>query len=207
MEFQTVQEGEWITRIDEVMTMRYTYRNECLIRDNDDKVGFIAVIVLSCIDLGFYLVGLVFYLRDRDKTFLVCGAAATIVVLSMLWSLKTSIKTRRRIALERRYKALTEGIRCPGKIIDAGKKIETEDYQERDKNGNWKTYHRKVPNYWVDVEYTDPLSGGKQRIHEIYMVRDMKHLIGRDVDVYVWQERSEFSQWDFIHTYVDTYSL
>lgn len=58
------------------------------------------------------------------------------------------------------------------------------DSVEDDKYKNW---YRRVPNYWIGVEYFDPQSGQTKRAYALHMVRSMEHLIGRDVDVYVRQ--------------------
>lgn len=187
--------------------MKYTYRNECLISNTGDRVCFIVVAVLICCDAVLYLVGLVSYLLGRGTTFLVCAVVMTLALLTMLWSLKTSIGTRRKAALARRRTALSKGIQCAGKIVDAGKDMETEQYEDLDEHNNRKTYYRKVQNYWIDVEYIDPLSGKNARTHQIHMVRSMKHLIGCNVSVYVWEEWSDYSRMEFTHTYVDTYNL
>lgn len=187
--------------------MKYTYRNECMISGRDDMVVAVLLVVLICSDFVFYLVGLVTYLRDKDRLFLVCGACVTIIALGIAGTLKTRIKVRRRVALARRYKALECGIRCEGKIVDAGMEMQTEEYRDKDENDNMKTYYRKVPNYWIDVEYREPQSGKLERTRAAYMVRSMEHLIGYDVGVYIWLEWSDYAQMNFTESYVDTYDL
>lgn len=66
---------------------------------------------------------------------------------------------------------------------------------------------RKVPDYWIDVEYREPQSGKLERTRAAYMVRSMEHLIGCDVGVYIWLEWSDYAQMNFTESYVDTYDL
>ena len=86
----------------------------------------------------------------------------SIITVGVAWSISVGIKHRRRPALERRRRALAEGTRYTGKIVYAGVKMESEKISSdcvSAEDEKYKNMYRRVPNYWVEVEYSDPQSG------------------------------------------------
>lgn len=187
--------------------MKYTYRDECIISSKGDIGYIIFIIVLLINDLALFVYGFGFYLSKGSTIVLVGGLLASIITAAIVWSVVYSIRKQRKKALARRFKALKEGTRYAGKIVEAGMEMETEKYETRDQNNNLETSYRRRPNYWVNVEYTDPQSGETKRLHANHMVRDMKHLLGCSVDAYIWQEWSDFLQVYIQCSYIDTYHL
>ena len=187
--------------------MQYTYKDECFISDKSDVHGIILVLVLACVDVLLFFAAIGFYLwKESDIVFLM-DFFAVLITVGSAWSVHHSIRHRQKPALERRRRRMAEGTRYAGKIVDAGKKVETEEYKVQDQNDNWETCYRSVPNYWIMVEYFDPRSGQTKRAYAGHMVRSMDHLIGRSVDVYDGQEWCEFLKKYTPYSYVDTSAL
>lgn len=197
-------------------TLRYTYKDECLISDKSDLHGIMAVLVFACIDVLLFFAAIGFYVwKDSDILFLLDGITL-LITAGMGWSVCVSIQHRRRPALARRRAALTEGTRCTGKIVNAGTEIESEPVSDpHDTRGridpneydSFQNCYRRVPNHWIDVAYADPQNGQPMRAHASHMVRGMEHLIGRDVNVYVRQVWADCLGKYLPTAYIDTAAL
>lgn len=187
--------------------MQYTYKDECFISDKSDVHGIILVLVLVCVDVLLFFAAIGFYILKGRASLFNMEWLTVPITLMCAWSVRHSIRHRQKPALERRRRRMAEGTRYTGKIVDAGMVMESEQYETRDKNDNWETCYRSVPNYWIDVEYFDPQSGQTKLARASHMVRSMEHLIGRSVDIYIGQEWFEFLKKYTRYYYVDTSAL
>lgn len=190
--------------------MKYTYKDECFISDKSDVHGIIAILVFACIDVILFFAAIGYYFREDSGDLFLLDLITSIITVGVAWSISVSINHRRRPALERRRRALAEGTRYTGKIVYAGVKMESEkissDYVS-DEDAKYKNWYRRVPNYWVEVEYFDPQSGQTKQAYGLRMVRSMEHLIGRSVDVYVRQVWEDCLGKYLPDPYIDTYAL
>ncbi|MDO5603058.1 MAG: hypothetical protein Q4G07_09855 [Oscillospiraceae bacterium] len=195
--------------------MKYTYRDECIIsgKGEGDLGGIILVTVLVCGTVVFYLMGLGDYLLKWETNLLMGGIINTIIKFAVGWSVSSTIKKRRKKALAWRHKALAQGTCCSGKIINAGMEMRSEQepnpyetwerFEPGGRYGKWEGNYRNVQNYWIDVEYIDPVSAEIKCLRANYMVRDMRHLIGCKVNVYLVKEWSDVLHKDLTRGYID----
>lgn len=149
---------------------------------------------------------LVYKIREGTGSPVVGGLFA-IATAAIGITIYRSIHNRRSKALAIRRMAMEQGVRCTGRIVDAGKELEGEDYDTWDENDNRVRKRRYSYNYWFDVDYRDPKSGETKRSRAAYMHKSMEHFIGCDVDIYIWQEWGKFVDAELTRVYVDTYSL
>lgn len=196
--------------------MKYTYKDECFISDKSDVHGIILVLVLVCVDVLLFFAAIGFYILKGRASLFSMEWITVLLTLGSAWSVHHSIRHRQKPALERRRRRMEEGTRYTGKIVDAGMVMESEqvsdphdtrsrtDPNEYDK---FQDCYRRVPNYWIMVEYFDPQSGQTKRAYANHMVRSMEHLIGRSVDVYDGQEWCKFLKKYTPYSYVDTSAL
>lgn len=190
--------------------MQYTYKDECLISDKSDLHAIIAVLVFACIDVILFFAAIGYYVREDSSILFLLDFMISIITVGVAWSISVGIKHRRRPALERRRRALAEGTRYTGKIVYAGVKMESEKISSdcvSAEDEKYKNMYRRVPNYWVEVEYSDPQSGQTKRVYGLRMVRSMEHLIGRGVDVYVRQVWEDCLGKYLADPYIDTCAL
>lgn len=189
--------------------MKYTYRDECIIRDRNELAGFFALAFYCCVPFVFFFMDIyliTFKNSDGAGGFLI-GAMFSVVPLVIAVNMYRSIRKRRQRALEWRRSAMTLGVRYDGRILDAGVEIEFETYDVKDENNHWEKRHKKVPNYWILVEYPVAETGEMKQFKAIHFVKPMGPFIGSGVDVYVWHEWSEYIHKDLTLTYIDTAGL
>lgn len=186
--------------------MKYTYRDECLLRDKRDVISFKVMRGWICISLLIFLIDPYLILikgKDGMGSFQF-GVVVLAILLAMTWTLYRGMKKRQKKALKLRRKALETGTRYDGRIVDAGMDMETEECTTEDENGRRETHHISVPNYWIDVEYLTPGSDRVKRFHAIHFSKSMEGFIGSRVDVYEWKEWSKYINEELMRIYVDT---
>lgn len=189
--------------------MKYTYRDECILREKSDISNFILLGIWICVTLGIFMMdGYLIFIEGSDGfgSPLVGGLCA-IAVAAIGITLYRNIHKRRSKALAIRRTAMEQGVRCTGRIVDAGWELEREDYDTWDENDNRVCKTRYSRNYWLDVDYCDPKSGEAKRSRAAYMRRSMERFLGCDVDIYIWQEWAKVIDAELTRVYVDTYSL
>lgn len=189
--------------------MKYTYRDECVIRDRSDIASFCALAFLICVTLAIFLMdGYLVFIEETDG---ICspvfGGMFSLIPIGVAVCTYRGIHKRRSRALEWRRSAMAAGACYEGRIVDAGRELESEAYETTDDEGYAVTRRRSVPNYWIEVEYFNAELGEVKRFRAIHFVRRMERLIGCDVDVYVWHEWSEYIHKDLMLTYIDTSGL
>lgn len=189
--------------------MKYTYRDECLLRDKRDIISFKVMRGWICISLLIFLIDpyLIIFKGKEGMGSFRFGLVVTGILLMMTASLYRGMRKRQRKALKLRRRALETGIRCDGRIVDAGMEMETEQCTTEVENGRRETHSISVPNYWIDVEYIGPGADRVGRYRAIHFSKDMKRFIGRSVDVYVWKEWSKYLNEDLLRVYIDTGGL
>lgn len=178
--------------------MKYTYKNECFISEKADigRLTFLGIWIFATL-----VILLTDSLRNAFGGFFTVAA-----VLFTIW-IFLGIHKRQKRALKIRRTALKEGVRYAGRIVDAGTKQEMEEYETRDENDRTEVRTCKVTNHWIDVEYIDSQTGKTEKVYEKRMVRNMEHLIGSSVDVYIWNQYSRLIHADIKMVYIDTNGL
>lgn len=189
--------------------MDYTYRDECILSEKGDIGSFILLGIWICATVGIFLAdGYLIFIRGTDGIGSpVIGGLFAIAAAAIGITIYRSIHKRRKKALALRRRAMEQGVRCTGRIADAGMELEREDYTTWDENDNLVHEHRYSRNYWIDVDYRNPKTGENRQWRAKYMRRSMEGFVGCDVDVYVWQEWGEYIHEELTRVYVDTYSL
>lgn len=137
----------------------------------------------------------------------VVGGLFAIATAAIGITLYREIHKRRSKALAIRRTAMERGVRCAGRIVNAGEELEGEDHDIWDENDNRIRKCRYSFNYWIDVDYRDPKSGEVKRSRATYMHKSMKRFIGCEVDIYIWQEWEKLVNAELTRVYVNTYSL
>lgn len=186
--------------------MKYTYRDECFFRDRTDIKGFCVMAFWFFVTFLIFLMDpylIIFKGGEGMGSFLV-GMVFSVILLMLAATMYRGISKRRRKALEMRHLALKTGVRCDGRIVDAGMETEAEECETTDDYGNRKMENIYIPNYWIDVEYFIAGSGEVKRFHAIHFSKHMKRFIGCGVDVYMWNKWSEFEDKELTMIYVDT---
>lgn len=189
--------------------MKYTYRDECIISGKGDIALLSVLVFFVFITLAVFLINtyqMVFKNSDGSAFFGTYGVLSAFSLAIGIIVYRT-ISKRRRKALECRRQAMKTGIRCDGRILDAGMEMEMETYEVRDEKDNWETRHTNVPNYWIEVEYCVAGTGEIKRFQADHFVKHMKSFIGCRVDVYVWKKRSQYINGEITQVYIDTYGL
>lgn len=189
--------------------MKYTYRDECILQENGDIGSFILLGIWICATLGIFMMDGYLIFIDGSDGFgsPVVGGLFAIATAAIGITIYRSIHKRRSKALAIRRTAMEQGVRCTGRIVDAGWELESEDYDTWDENDNRVRKTKYSRNYWLDVDYCDPKSGEAKRWRAAYMRRSMECFIGCHVDIYIWQEWSKVIDAELTRVYVDTYSL
>lgn len=138
--------------------MKYTYRDECLLRDKRDIISFRVMAGWICISMMIFLIDpyLIIIKGKQGMGSFQFGVVVIGILLAMTWTLYRGMRKRQRKALKLRRKALEAGIRYDGRIVDAGMEMETEACETKDENGRREIHRISVPNYWIDVEYAAP---------------------------------------------------
>lgn len=189
--------------------MKYTYRDERVIRDKTDVMCFVRLGIWVCVTLAVFLAdGYLIFIKGTDSIGSpVLGGMLCVVVVVMAVSIRRDIQKRRVRALQTRRTAMEQGVRYDGQIVDAGTEIESEWYEYTDDDNTTKRRSFTLPNHWMEVAYLDPQSGEEKRFRAVHFSKRMERFIGCGVDVYVWHEWSEFVDKDLALTYIDTYGL
>lgn len=189
--------------------MKYTYRDECIIRDRTNIIAFCFLAFLICATLGIFLMDayLIFVKGTDGIGSPVFGGMFALIPFGVAVCLYRDIHKRRVRALAWRRNAMEAGVRYSGRIVEAGKEMESEQYETRDEDGHRETRYVNLPNYWIVVEYFNAEEGKVKRFRAIHFVKSMKRFINCNVDVYVWHEWSEFIHKDLTLTYIDTSGL
>lgn len=154
--------------------MKYTYREEYFYGYTEDKASIAHVIVWSVFALLSTMV-------SPPLIFVFLGLAAVFGISGYV-----NANKRYKKAMKRRHKMMKEGYWCTGKIVAAGGGHDRERekyYDEEDKA--WKVQYTRIPNYWVEVEYTDSKDGQVKRFKADKFGKKTGHLVGRKADAYV----------------------
>lgn len=155
--------------------MQYTYKREVFLFDKTYKAKVILGGICTAAALFFLAAGQVI-------GFLVFLPWGLLAISGLRGGLKDYHKWK-----EYRADRMKNGIRCNGKVVDAGghrywKQHWDGDYDE---NGGQDTYSSIESDWWIEVEYTDLADGSKKRFKAQNMNRNGKSLIGRHADVYL----------------------
>lgn len=189
--------------------MKYTYKNECIIADRGDVGSFVFLGIWIMITLAIFLADahLIFVKGGDGIGSPVVGGMTGVVVVAAAVVIYRGIHKRRSRALAIRYKALSEGTRCDGVIVDAGRILESESYECEGDDGRTETRHVTRPNYWIDVQYTVPKTGEVRVFRAEHMHKSMTRFLDCGVDVYIRYEWCEVLLKESPLIYIDTCGL
>lgn len=184
--------------------MKYTYRDEYPFYSTGDKAHLVHVIIWTTAGIAALLTDLYLYVvKDTVSGGFFLGPI--FLLIAVIFGLHGRSLSRKRVkkGMEWRRNAMEEGDRYPGRIVDAGGRVEKFSETDRDNDGELYTTTYREPNFWIDVEYYR--DGELKRFRASQMCKNMERFIGCDVDVYVWQEW--FQDRTISLTYIDTYGL
>lgn len=118
--------------------MKYTYRDECIIRDKSEIGGFVILAIFVCITLVLFLLDpYLIIIKGKDGIGgPLIGCVFMVFTFAMAMNIRKTINKRRRRAFEYRRNYMNNGIRCDGRIVEAGMEMETEDYQITEDDGS-----------------------------------------------------------------------
>lgn len=158
--------------------MKYTYREEYFYNLREIAACIITVVI--------WMVFAIMAVIVSPPLIIVFVALAVICV----WLSYKNAAKRYNQAMEYRHKMMTQGYQCTGKIVDTGGRMvhERETYYD---NETHKREHitRKLPNYWVEVEYFDSHENRQKRYKSEKFGKKTQELIGRNVEVYVFGDK------------------
>lgn len=189
--------------------MKYTYRDECIIRDKSEIGGFVILAIFSFLTLVLFLMDPYLIIIEGKEGFgsALVGGLFGIFTFAMAMNIRRTINRRRSRALKKRRDYMDNGIRCDGRIVDAGTEMETESYQVTEDDGRSETRFMRIPNYWIVVEYCLPETGEVKRFRDNHFVKSMESFIGSSVNVYVWYKWCDILNKKSPFVYIDTYGL
>lgn len=102
--------------------MKYTYRDECILRNKEDIGSFIFLGIWVCITLGIFMMdGYLIFIEGSDGFGSpVVGGLFAIATTAIGITIYRSIHKQRSKALAIRRTAMEQGVRYTRRIVDAG---------------------------------------------------------------------------------------